>query len=112
MSTSASRAESQQPPYGRRRSNTAQSILRNLPTTTILTSPLAFGDSKVLNTWVHDPKESASVIFNQSWWPGVLEGDMLRLNDSNGDPDSGILFMVPKDDGCPKQQLQVNTIQY
>ena len=99
---STSRAESQQP-YGRRRSNTAQSILRSTPVT-----PLKYGDSKVLNSWVHEPKESANVVLNQSWWPGVSGGDLLRVRGSNAeDPDFAFLFTVPKDDGCIKHQLQV-----
>lgn len=98
-----SRAESQQP-YGRRRSNTAQSILRTPQAVT----PLQYGDYKVLNSWVHEPKESANVILNQSWWPGVSEGDLLRVRGSNAeDPDFAFLFTVPKDDGCTKPQLQV-----
>jgi hypothetical protein len=97
-----SRAESQQP-YGRRRSNTAQSILRTAPAVL-----LKYGDFKVLNSWVHDTKESANVILNQSWWPGVSEGDLLRVRGSNSeDPDFAFLFIVPKDDGCVKHQLQV-----
>jgi len=71
-------------------------------------SPLKFGDYKILNSWVHDPKESATVIFNQSWWPGVTEGDILRITGTNSDdPSSGFLFTVPKDEGCVKPQLQV-----
>jgi hypothetical protein len=68
--------------------------------------PLKVGDSKVFNSWVHDPKESQLVIFNQAWWPGVAEGDMLRVSGSGVD-DSGFLFIVPKDEGCTKPQLQV-----
>ncbi|THU87258.1 hypothetical protein K435DRAFT_821688 [Dendrothele bispora CBS 962.96] len=95
---STSRAESQQPPYGRRRSNTSQSILRPLLTPTA--PPLVVGDSKVLNSWVHDVKESTSVIFNHSWWPGVVEGDILSV--SAGSDHDSFLFVVPKDDGVPK----------
>lgn len=71
-------------------------------------APLKPGDSKVFNSWVHELKESQSesVIFNQSWWPGVVEGDMLRVTGSAAD-DSGFLFVVPKDEGCSKPQLQV-----
>ncbi|KAG6860105.1 hypothetical protein C0995_015716 [Termitomyces sp. Mi166 len=100
-----SRAESQQPQFSRRnRSNTTQSILRPTPV-----APLKFGDSKVLNTWVHDPKDDAKVIFNQSWWPGVAEGDLLRVMGANADgPEFAFLFCVPKDDGCAKPQLQVD----
>lgn len=73
-------------------------------------APLKLGDSKVLNTWVHDPKESAKVIFNQSWWPGVAEGDLLRVTQSEST--SGYLFVVPKDEGCPKPTLQANSPQF
>ena len=84
--------------FGRRRSNTAQSA----------TVSLDLGDSKVLNAWVHDVKDSPAVIFNHSWWPGVAEGDLLKVVSSNADnPESAFLFMVPRDEGCPKPQLQV-----
>jgi hypothetical protein len=92
--------------YGRRRSNTAQSILRNLPGPP--PPPLKLGDAKVLNSWVHDPKESSAAILNQSWLPGVVEGDMLQVSACNsGDATAGYLFMVPKDEGCSKPALQV-----
>jgi hypothetical protein len=68
--------------------------------------PLKVGDSKVFNLWVHDPKESQSVIFNQSCWLGVVEGDILRVTYS-GAEDSGFLFIVPKDEAGLKPQLQV-----
>ena len=96
----ASRTE---PQHGRRRSNTAQSVLRNLPI-----SPLKVGDSKVLNAWVH---ESANVIFNQAWWPGVAEGDMLCVTGNNSDSSSGFLFIAAKEEGLWKQQLQVRSSQ-
>ncbi|KAF5368784.1 hypothetical protein D9615_010396 [Tricholomella constricta] len=103
-----SRAESQNSQYNRRRSNTAQSILRPTPVV-----PLKYGDFKILNSWVHDTKddtrETHSVIFNQSWWPGVSEGDLLRVKGSNSDdPDFAFLFIVLKDDGCSKPQLQIS----
>ncbi|KAF8225933.1 hypothetical protein L208DRAFT_1380438 [Tricholoma matsutake] len=66
------------------------------------------GDSKVLNSWVHDTKESTSVIFNQSWWPGVSEGDLLSMRGSNSEYLDVFLFMVPRDDGCAKHQLQIS----
>jgi DEP domain-containing protein 5 len=100
-----SRTESQQPPPGRRRSNTAHSVFRNPP---VVSAPLKFDDAKVLNSWVHDPKESATVIFNQAYWPGVAEGDMLRVTGIHSENTSGFLFEVPKDDGCAKPQLQVH----
>ncbi|KAF8891283.1 hypothetical protein BD779DRAFT_1514381 [Infundibulicybe gibba] len=89
-----SRSESLQSQYGRRRSNTAQSVMRPTPPT-----PLAFGDSKVLNSWVHDAKESSAVIFNQVWWP---------VSRTNSDGSAAFLFMVPKDEGCTKPQLQIS----
>jgi hypothetical protein len=107
MSTVRSDSHAQQ--YGRRRSNTAQSILRNLP------GPppplLKLGDAKVLNSWVHDPKESSTAILNQTWLPGVVEGDMLQVSACNtADAATGYLFMVPKDEGCPKPALQVSVL--
>ena len=106
-----SRAESLATQYGRRRSNTATSVLRS-PAPAPLPS-LKIGDSKVLNSWVHETKESKAVIFNQAWWPGVEEGDMLRvtastgMNDEKQQDDGGFLFIVPKEEVCPKPQLQV-----
>ncbi|CCM05881.1 uncharacterized protein FIBRA_08118 [Fibroporia radiculosa] len=102
---STSRAESQAPSFGRRRSNTAQSIFKSasLPTT-----PLKVGDSKTLTTWVHDIKESPHVIINHSWWPGVAEGDIIRIGNSSVESSSGFLFSVQKDDGFVKHQLQVS----
>lgn len=98
------RSESQPAQYGRRRSNTAQSILRPLPPT----SPLKVGDSTVLNTWVHDTKESANVIFNHSYWPGIQEGDMVSVSAANNVGSDAFFFVVPKDDGSVKAQLQVS----
>ena len=99
-----SREQSQ---FGRRRSNTAQSTFRAIPPPLTAIS-LRLGDSKVLNAWVHDVKDSPAVIFNQSWWPGVAEGDLLKVLSSNADhPESAFLFLVPKDEGCSKPQLQV-----
>jgi len=96
-----SREQSQ---YGRKRSNTAQSNFRVPPSI----GPLKIGDSKVMNAWVHDVKDSHSVIFNQAWWPGIAEGDCLRVVSGNAEnPESAFLFMVPKDEGCSKPQLQV-----
>lgn len=103
-----SRAESQKSQFsGRRRSNTAQSILRSVPP--VITT-LQVGDYKILNAWVHDNvKESNAILFNQSLWPGVVEGDMLRITASSedSDPGAGILFIVPRDEGSSKPQLQV-----
>ncbi|KAF7986603.1 hypothetical protein HWV62_26386 [Athelia sp. TMB] len=110
-----SRAESLATQYGRRRSNTATSVLRS-PAPAPFPS-LKIGDSKVLNSWVHETKESKAVIFNQAWWPGVEEGDMLRvtasteMKDEKQQDDGGFLFIVPKDEVCPKPQLQVDAEQ-
>jgi hypothetical protein len=79
----------------------------NIPVSPTL--PLEFGDTKVLNLWVHDPKESPSVIFNHSWWPGVGEGDMLRVTAAGIEGTSScFLFIVSRDEGCPKPQLQIS----
>lgn len=96
------RADSQGNQYGRRRSNTVQSG-------TPIPLPLKLGDSKILNSWVHDPKKSPRVILNQSWWPGVAEGDVLRITASQSSDDcSGLLFTVPRDEGCSKPTLQIS----
>ncbi|KAJ7841775.1 hypothetical protein B0H13DRAFT_2286872 [Mycena leptocephala] len=79
---SGSRAESQ-PAYGRRRSNTAQSLLRPMPAA----APLKIGDFQVFNSWVHDLKESTTVIFNHAWWPGISipkpVADAFKLKNNN-----------------------------
>lgn len=107
MSTVRSDSHAQQ--YGRRRSNTAQSILRNLPGPPL--QPLKLGDAKILNSWVHDPKDSSTAILNQIWLPGVAEEDMLQVSACNtGDATAGYLFMVPKDEGCSKPALQVSVL--
>lgn len=98
-----SREQSQ---YGRRRSNTAQSTYRPVPVP--VTAPLKIGDTRILNAWVHDVKDSPSVVFNHSWWPGVQEGDCLRVSSSNSEnPEAAFLFTVPKEEVCSKPQLQV-----
>jgi hypothetical protein len=100
-----SRSESQHAPFNRRRSNTAQSVLRPLPAQPA--PPLKYGDFKVLNSWVHDTKD-IPVLFNQLWWPGVAEGDMLQVKGcTSEDPNFAFLFIVPKEDYCAKPQLQV-----
>lgn len=97
---SVSRAESQ---YGRRRSNTAQSLFRPPPQTT----PLKIGDSTILSTWVHE-KESSNVLLNRSYWPGVSEGELLRITYANAEEKrDGFLFLVPNEDSSAKAQLQV-----
>lgn len=100
-----SRAESQQSHFSRRRSNTTQSILRQVPPTI---TPLKVGESKPFNLWVHDIKDSPSILFNHSWWPGVAEGDLLRVMSVNSAAESSFLFVVPKEDVSAKPQLQVN----
>lgn len=108
MTASNSRAESQHTQYSntrRQRSNTATSLLR--PPITPLA--LKIGDSKTLNLWVHDAKENQGVVFNHSCWPGVGEGDMIRVTRSGEDAETtGFLFIVPKDDGSAKPQSQVS----
>ncbi|KAL0060638.1 vacuolar membrane-associated protein iml1 [Marasmius tenuissimus] len=94
------RGESQQPHYGRRRANTGQSMFRALPS-----GPLVYGDSTVLNSWVHDVKESPNVILNHAYWPAVREGDMLSVSAGDG---RAFLFVVPKDDVVSKPQLQIS----
>ncbi|KAK0205670.1 hypothetical protein IW262DRAFT_1450941 [Armillaria fumosa] len=102
---STSRAESQQPQFNRRRSNTAQSILRPLPPP-VLCPPLEIGDTVVLNSWVHDPKDNQNVAFNHARWPGVTEGEMISVTANGGN--ESFFFIVPKDDGSNKPQLQIS----
>ncbi|KAI0034036.1 hypothetical protein K488DRAFT_46416 [Vararia minispora EC-137] len=94
---SISRAESQ---YSRRRSNTAQSIFR-APSV-----PLKIGDSKTFTAWVHDPKDSPTVLVNHAVWPGIAEGDLVRLSHGSADGDGALLFVVPKEEAGNKPQLQ------
>jgi len=117
MSTS-SRAQSQSSRYSRKRSNTAQSAYK--ANTNAAPSPLAappsikVGESKTLAAWVHDQEKSeksekSAVIFNHNWWPGINEGDLLRV--TLGNPDSGFLFFVPREDcNSVKPQLQVRAL--
>ena len=67
--------------------------------------PLDYGASTVLNSWVHDVKESPNVTLNHAYWPGVREGDMLSVSAGEG---RAFLFVVPKDDGVSKPQLQAS----
>ncbi|KAG7093064.1 hypothetical protein E1B28_009356 [Marasmius oreades] len=97
---SNARPEAQQSQYGRRRSNTTQSMFRSTPNV-----PLVYGDNTVLNSWVHDVKDSPNVILNHAYWPGVREGDILSISAGEG---RAFLFIVPKDEGCPKPQLQIS----
>ncbi|KAF9521450.1 hypothetical protein CPB83DRAFT_900720 [Crepidotus variabilis] len=145
----ASREQSQS--FSRRRSNTAQSNFRALPNTNTNTNsssippplpnfpPLKVGDSKVLHAWVPDlnindaygyakekekEKEAQTVLFNHTCWPGVMEGDCLRVTNYVGlnmngsgtsihnvgrddEDEKGFLFIVTKDEGPMKPQLQI-----
>lgn len=89
---------------GRRRSNTAQSIYKSTPI------PLKMGDSILLTAWVHNPNDSPHVMFNRTYWPGVIEGDLLRISSDSADDASGFLFIVPRDEATLKYQLQVRCI--
>lgn len=100
---SSSRAESQQPQFNRRRSNTASSLFRGPPAT-----PLKVGDKKVFTTWVYDPKDTPTVIFNHTLWPGVAEGDMFSVRSPSADDASGFFFIASKDEGSVKPQLQIS----
>nr|GAT60204.1 predicted protein [Mycena chlorophos] len=96
---SGGRAESQ-PGYGRRRSNTVQSI-RPVPA-----PPLNFGDFQVLNSWVHEMKpdaDSRGIKFNHSYWPGVREGDMVSAGPLHGS--ESFVFFVPHDDQTSRQMM-------
>jgi len=67
------------------------------------------GESKALAAWVHDHEKSATVIFNHNWWPGINEGDLLRV--TLGNSDSGFLFFVTREDyNSVKPQLQVRVL--
>ena len=126
----SSRAESQVSQYGRRRSNTATSILKPPSTASAPAPPLEVGQSKTLNSWVHEPRELDTVILNHVWWPGVSEGDILRvvsaeqvnqddmeLKEESEDnrkkleskAKAGVLFIVGKHDPDLKHQLQVSS---
>ena len=73
---STSRAPSQAPsPYSRKRSSTLQSTLRS----PISATPLSVGNSKDLTLWVQD--QVSDVVFNPECWPGVAEGDMIRVTE-------------------------------
>jgi hypothetical protein len=103
---SSSRAESQHSHFSRRRSNTAQSVLRAPPPP--VPNPLKVGDSKTFNLWVHEPKDAPGVLFNHLSWPGVVEGDLMRVNKLGSEnSEETFLFFVPKEDQTPRAQLQV-----
>jgi hypothetical protein len=94
---SISRSDTQ---YGRRRSNTVQSVFR-APSV-----KLAIGDSRTFTAWVHDPKESPSVLINHAVWPGLSEGDLVKLSQGAAEDQFAFLFIVPKEDAGNKPQLQ------
>ncbi|EMD37992.1 hypothetical protein CERSUDRAFT_93517 [Gelatoporia subvermispora B] len=106
---SLSRPESQASQAGgRRRSNTVRSLHAPPP---VLAPPLRIGDSKTLTTWVHDPRESPHVTLNPHHWPGVVEGDMIRVcpgSADTADEADGFLFIVVRDEGVLRHQLQVS----
>lgn len=109
--SASSRAQSQSSRYSRKRSNTAQSAYKPsasaTPSSSLTAVPsVKVGESKTLAAWVHDPEKSAAVIFNHNWWPGIDEGDLLRV--TLGNSDSGFLFFVPgEDNNSVRPQLQV-----
>lgn len=112
---SNSRSESQNAsPYRRKRSNTVQSILRSP-----VLEPLAVGSSTDLSLWVHEPSTTpADVIFNPEYWPGIAEGDYIRVTEVVEDEDNGngawekdgFLFVVerPPDETKFSNTLQVS----
>jgi len=108
--SSSSRAQSQSSRYSRKRSNTAQSAYKyNASATPLLLTAapsVKVGESKTLAAWVHDQEKSPTVILNHNWWPGINEGDLLRV--TLGSSDSGFLFFVTREDySSVKPQLQV-----
>ncbi|TFK30294.1 hypothetical protein FA15DRAFT_726373 [Coprinopsis marcescibilis] len=104
---SGSRAESQHSQFSRRRSNTSQSVIRALPPPPAPPTPLNVGDSKTLNAWVHEVKDSPNIIFNHVYWPGVAPGDLVRVTVGTSDQSPGFLFQVPRDEGA-RYQLQIS----
>ena len=49
------------------------------------------------------------MVFNHSCWPGVGEGNMIRVTKIGEDPETtGFLFIVPRDGGSAKPQSQVS----
>ena len=49
------------------------------------------------------------MVFNHGCWPGVGEGDMIRVTKTGEDPETtGFLFIVPRDGGSAKPQSQVS----
>ena len=98
----AARAASQHTQYSRRRSNTATSMIRT-PIT-----PAKIGDVKNFTAWVHEPKENTNVAFNCAYWPGVSEGDVFRVTHVDGKDGQGFFFVLLRDDGIAKPQLQAS----
>lgn len=104
---SSSRAESQHAST-RRRSNTAQSVYRPMMAQPIINIPLKVGDTRVLNAWVHENKESPDVIFNRMHWPGDCQGSLVRVTAVGGLESAGFLFVVPLDAPVVKDKLQAS----
>ena len=80
--------------------------------------PLVVGNTKDLKLWVHDPiNPSADVIFLPECWPGVLEGDMIRVTGIETGCDKGediwerdgFLFVV-KREGDDAFRLAADTV--
>jgi hypothetical protein len=106
---SSSRAQSQSSRYSRKRSNTTQSAYKSnagvAPQPSAPAPSVKVGESKTLAAWVHDQEKTATVIFNYNWWPGINEGDLLRV--TLGNSESGFLFFVPREDHNLVKPLQV-----
>ncbi|EIN07073.1 hypothetical protein PUNSTDRAFT_114572 [Punctularia strigosozonata HHB-11173 SS5] len=69
-------------------------------------TPAKVGDAKNFTAWVHEPKENINVALNCSHWPGVSEGDVFRVTHADGKDARGFLFVLLRDDGVAKPQLQ------
>ncbi|TBU46873.1 hypothetical protein BD309DRAFT_562741 [Dichomitus squalens] len=102
-----SRAESQAPPSGRKRSSTVHSIFTNAPPGAVSAGPLQIGDSRVLTAWVNEPV-SALVKLNHRHWPGVAEGDLICIASPFPEHKPGFLFVAPAEDTGLKHQLQIS----
>lgn len=118
MSGSRSQSQSQTAsPYRRKRSDTVQSSLRSPPPP----SPALIGDYIDLSLWVHEttPASQPDVILNPDYWPGICNGDVVRItelsespsDDNRRDDESekrGYLFAVKR----PGDEIRLsNTLQ-
>jgi DEP domain-containing protein 5 len=74
-------------------------------------TPVKFGDAKNFTAWVHEPKENVNIAFNCSHWPGVGEGDVFRVTHADDKDRHGFFFVLLKDDGVTKPQLQVSPLR-